>query len=157
MMKLSILPLLVIMLASPVLAVTPDNEPSTEAPAHEAGHHHWDRLWKQLSLTDAQKQQLHEIMQSNRQDMKAAMLKTLTAEKALQEGIAQNPNDEAKLRALSATLESARTEQTIQRARVHAQIAKILTPEQQQQMTQIEQKRSQHLQERIDRLGRSES
>ncbi len=158
-MKLHFLVFGMTLLASPLLAQTqaPENGSTNEAPTAHQEWRHRGWLWRKLNLTDAQKQQVREIMQSNRPQFKASMLAVLNAQKAVDEAIAKNPNDEATIRSLSTTLESARTEQSVQRARLRAQILKILTPDQQQQLVQINQKRSSRLQERIDHLNQSAS
>jgi Spy/CpxP family protein refolding chaperone len=155
-MKFHFLPLAFTLMASPILAQTAENSSNNPAPQEE-GHHHGGWLFKKLNLTDAQRQLIKGIIQNSRPDGRATELKVLNAEKAVDSAIVQNPNDEANIRSLSATLESARTEKTIQHARVHAKILKVLTPEQQQQMAQMSQKRTEHLQERIDRLSGSQS
>jgi Spy/CpxP family protein refolding chaperone len=156
-MKLSLLAFGVTLLASPLLAQTEQPSDSDAGASTHQNWHHGGWFFKKLNLTDAQKQQIESIMKSNRPQMKAASLAVLNAQKAVDQAIVSNPNDEATIRSLSATLESARTEQTVEKARVHAQVLKVLTPDQQQQMAQFKQKRTEHLQERINQLNQSES
>jgi Spy/CpxP family protein refolding chaperone len=85
------------------------------------------------------------------------MLNLLNAEKALREAIAKNPNDETTIRSLSATVGNARTELTVQRAKIRSQIVAILTPEQKDKLAQLDQKRESRLQKRIDHLNGTNS
>jgi len=134
-------------------AQTADASPSATAEGwhHKGGHHHG--FWKALNLTDAQRQQVRQFMDSNKTTTKGLMLNLLNAQKTLQDAIARNPNDEATIRSLAATVGSARTELAVQRAKLRSQIASILTSEQKQQLTQWDQKRAGRLQKRIDRLN----
>jgi len=61
------------------------------------------RLLEGLNLTDAQRQQLHQTLQSDHSANKGLMLNLLNAEKALHDAIVKNPNDEATIRSLSVT------------------------------------------------------
>jgi Spy/CpxP family protein refolding chaperone len=131
-----------------------DASPSASAEGwhhHKRGYHHG--FWKALNLTDAQRQQVHQFRDSNKTTTKGLMLNLLNAQKALQDAIARNPNDEATIRSLAATVGNARTELVVQRAKMRSQIASILTPEQKQQLTQWDEKRASRLQKRIDRLN----
>jgi periplasmic protein CpxP/Spy len=148
-----VLAILTSVAASPLVAQTTNDSPAPSAETHPHGRHHGGWLWKNLNLTDAQKQQIHQIKESNKQASRSAMLAVLTANKALQSAIGQNPSDEATIRSLSVKLESARTEATVQRTRVHALIVQVLTPAQQQQLAQFAQKRQDRLQQRIDKLS----
>ena len=141
--------------ASPLVAQTTTDSTATQTEAHPNGRHHGDWVWKKLNLTDAQKQQIKQIHESNKPARKTAMVAILTAEKALQSAMSQNPNDETAIRSLSAKVESARTEATVLRARMKAQVLPILNDAQKQQLTQFEQKRQDRLQQRIDKLSQS--
>jgi protein CpxP len=150
-----VLAILTSVAASPLVAQTTNDSPAPAAENHSHGGPHGGWIWKKLNLTDAQKQQIHQIKESNKQAGRSAMLAVVTADKALQSAISQNPSDEATIRSLSVKLESARTEATVQRARVHALVLQVLTPAQQQQLAQFEQKRQDHLQRRIDKLSQA--
>jgi Spy/CpxP family protein refolding chaperone len=120
-------------------------------------HQHHHGFWKALNLTDAQRQQLHQQLQGDKSANKGLMLNLLNAEKALREAIAKNPNDETTIRSLSATVGNARTELTVQRAKIRSQIVGILTPEQKDKLAQLDQKRENRLQKRIDHLNGTNS
>ena len=114
--------------------------------------HHYGGFFKQLDLTDAQKQQLREYRSSNAADWKAKLTALLTAEKQLQNAIATNPSDEATIRSLVAQESNARADLAIQRAHMVAELQSILTPDQKQKLTELEQKREARLQKKIDHL-----
>jgi periplasmic protein CpxP/Spy len=138
-------------------AQTAEASPSaTTGEQHQWRKHHHD-FWKALDLTDAQRQQLHQMLQSDRSANKGLILNLLNAEKALHEAITKNPNDEATIRSLSVTVGNAKTELTVQRAKIRTQIVGILTPEQKEKLAQLDQKRESRLQKRIDRLNGANS
>jgi Spy/CpxP family protein refolding chaperone len=129
---------------------------TAEEQQHQRHQHHHGFL-KALNLTDAQRQQLRQQLQGDKSANKGLMLNLLNAEKALREAIAKNPNDEATIRSLSATVDNARTELTVQRAKIRSQIVAILTPEQKDKLAQLDQKRESRLQKRIDHLNGANS
>jgi Spy/CpxP family protein refolding chaperone len=120
------------------------------------GHHHGG-FFKQLDLTDAQKQQLKEYRTSNAADWKAKLAALLTAEKQLQNAIATNPSDEATIRSLVAQESNVRADLAIQRAHMVAQLQSVLTPDQKQKLTELEQKREARMQRKIDHLTEKSS
>jgi periplasmic protein CpxP/Spy len=131
-------------------------ETSPEPQKHE-WHHHGAMFWhelKQLNLTDAQKQQVKQIMQSNHQNMRSIEKDMLTARKDVATAMFANPNDEAALRTKAAAISSAITAQIMNHAQLLSQISKILTPDQQQKLNQLQQERLTRMQQMIDRLSR---
>jgi protein CpxP len=157
--KLLVLSFSAVIMAAPWMAQAQDSAAdaaTAEAPT-PGRHHGHGEFWATLNLTDAQKQQVHQIMQSNKPALRAARLQELTAAKAVDEAVASDPNNEASIRAASVALARARTELTVQRARVYAQISKVLTPDQLQQLTQRKEKKAQWRQKQIDRLSQTHS
>jgi Spy/CpxP family protein refolding chaperone len=154
-LKLLLLPLLAAMAWSPVLAQSTDPAASPEAGNHQRWRNHGERFLDKLNLSDQQRDQIKKFRADNRAAFRTAMLNYLTAEKALREAIHKNPTDEATISSLSASANSARTQMTIQRAKIQALIASILTPEQHQTWDQMHEKNQDRLQKRIDRLNQS--
>jgi periplasmic protein CpxP/Spy len=136
---------------SSMLAQSPDAD--TAAAASGKIHRDFQQALKQLNLTDAQRQQVREILQSSQLDFRAVMRNCLAARKELKDAIRANPDDEDTIRARSAQVGSAMTEVTVKRAQLRSQITKVLTPGQQQQWNQFEQKQEDRLQERINQLS----
>jgi Spy/CpxP family protein refolding chaperone len=97
------------------------------------------------------------MLQSDHSANKGLILNLLNAQKALHAAIVKNPNDEATIRSLSATVGNAKTELTVQRAKIRSQIVGVLTPEQKEKLAQLDQKRDSRLQKRIDRLNGANS
>jgi Spy/CpxP family protein refolding chaperone len=122
------------------------------------GHHHgfWFLL-KQLNLTDAQKQQVKQYFSDNKQAFKTNLLNMLKAKQAVDAAIEKNPSDDATIRSLSANVASAQTELSAQRAKFDAFLQSILTAEQKQTLTTLQQKRDARIQAHIDRLSQSGS
>jgi Spy/CpxP family protein refolding chaperone len=129
----------------------------TEQKWGEGRHHHFGFFFKQLNLTDAQKAQLKQYFSDNKQAFKSNMLNFLKAKQAVNNAMEKNPIDEATIRSLSANVASARTELAVQHAKFHAFLVSILTDQQKQTLTSLEQKRDSNLQEHIDHLSQSTS
>ena len=125
---------------------------------HGSGHHHeFGYFLKQLNLTDAQKQQVKQYFSDNKQAFKTNMLNLLKAKQAVDSAIEKNPSDEATIRSLSANVASAQTELSAQRAKFDVFLQTILTSEQKQSLTTLQQKRDAKMQEHISRLSQSGS
>jgi Spy/CpxP family protein refolding chaperone len=138
-------------------AQSADASPSATSEGQHQWHAHHHDFWKALNLTDAQRQQLHQMLQNDKSANKSLMVNLVNAQKALHEAIAKNPNDEATIRSLSATVGSARTELTVARAKIRSQLVAILTPEQKEKLAQLDQKREARFQKRLDRLNGTNS
>ena len=97
------------------------------------------RMIHELNLTDAQKTQVHAIMDANKPD-KATMEEFETLGKAKHDGTITAAQQER--------LNVLRTQAQEKRQSVHQQIMAILTPEQKAQLEQKKQEMKQHRQER---------
>ena len=125
---------------------------------HGWGHHHgFAELLTQLNLADAQKQQVKQYFSDNKQAFKTNMLNLLKAKQAVNTAIEKNPSDESTIRSLSANVGTAQTELAAQRAKFDAFLQSILTTEQKQTLTTLQQKRDAKIQSQITRLGQSSS
>ena len=144
-------------------AQTPSATASASASPETGQHHGWGRhhefgfLFKKLNLTDAQKQQVKQYFSDNKQTFKTNMLNLLKAKQAVDSAIEKNPSDEATIRSLSANVASAQTELSAQRAKFDVFLQTILTSEQKQSLTTLQQKRDAKMQEHISRLSQSGS
>jgi Spy/CpxP family protein refolding chaperone len=92
-----------------------------------------------LDLTEAQRAQVRSLVEAQRAAIDPVLERARTAREALQDAITASTVDEAAIRARSAELASAEADLAVARARLHADITKILTPE---QRTELEQNRS---------------
>jgi Spy/CpxP family protein refolding chaperone len=152
-LKLALLSFVTSMICMPLHAQAVDTSPSPEQGVRQEWHGKHKRFWEKLNLTEQQKAQIKGFRADNKASMRAAMLNFLTAQKALQDAISNKPNDEATISSLAASVSSARTQLTIQRAKFQAQVAGILNPEQRQTLDEMHKKRLDWLQKRIDRLS----
>jgi protein CpxP len=95
------------------------------------------RILHQLNITDAQREQIHTLVEANR-----------TANQALHDQLRQNHEavraasltttfDEGQVRALIAAGEAIRTDLALSEARLTSQIYSLLTPEQRTQLAEI--------------------
>ncbi|HEX2344833.1 MAG TPA: Spy/CpxP family protein refolding chaperone [Vicinamibacterales bacterium] len=87
---------------------------------------------RELDLTEAQQQEIRSIHEQNREAGRGVGEKLREARRALHEATVADPIDEAAIRAAAGALANAEAEAAISRARVHAQVWKVLTPEQQE-------------------------
>jgi periplasmic protein CpxP/Spy len=160
------IPLLVCAVAltgfSTLNAQTSSPSASASASAETGEHHHGWRhhgfgfFLKQLNLTDAQKQQVKQYFSDNKQAFKSNMLNLMKAKQAVDSAIEKNPSDESTVRSLSANVASAQTELSAQRAKFVAFLQSILTSEQKQTLTTLQQKRDARIQEHITRMSQAQ-
>jgi Spy/CpxP family protein refolding chaperone len=145
--------------ATAAIAQTTDSNTNTTQPQQEG--HHWKRRHdngffhelRHLNLTDAQKQQVHQIFDSNKVAFHTGMLNVLKAKQALQAAVDSNPDNQTNIQTLATNAANAEAAVTVQRIAVRAQVIKILTADQKTQLTQLEAKRQAHLQKFIDHLS----
>ena len=143
--------------ASASASASPSASPET-GKHHGWGHHHgFGAVLKELNLTDAQKQQVKQFFSDNKQAFKSNMLNLLKAKQAVNSAIEKNPSDESTIRSLSANVGTAQTELSAQRAKFDAFLQSILTTEQTQTLTTLQQKRDARIQSQITHLSQSNS
>jgi Spy/CpxP family protein refolding chaperone len=143
--------------ASASASVSPSASPET-GEHHGWGHHHgFGAQLKQLNLTDAQKQQVKQFFSDNKQAFKTNMLNLLKAKQAVNSAIEKNPSDESTIRSLSANVGTAQTELAAQHAKFDAFLQSILTTEQKQTLTTLQQKRDARIQSQISQLSQTNS
>ena len=100
-----------------------------------------------LNLTDAQKDQLKGVMDSHRDESKGLGDRAMKARQALQAAVMADALDEGLIRARAAELATIESDLAVAHARIHAEVFRILTPEQQAQareaLSQMQQRQSQ--------------
>jgi protein CpxP len=101
-----------------------------------------------LDLTDAQREQVREVMQSHRDQMREAGTQLHEAHAAQRAAIETVPVNEGLVRSTSQTLAAAQTEMALIQARIHGAIWSVLTPEQQQKAKELKAKREARVRER---------
>lgn len=118
------------------LAHAADTTTAAPADAKPMMHHngkfapHHDMMFKDLNLTDAQKQQVRDIMKSQRQNMKRP---SLDERRAMHDLIASDTFDKAKASAQIDKMEAQHKEMMLSRMETQNKIYNILTPEQKKQ------------------------
>jgi periplasmic protein CpxP/Spy len=139
-------------------STTASGSASTETVKHHGWHHHGFGFFiKELNLTDAQKAQVKQYFADNKQTFKSNMLNLLKAKQAVDSAIEKNPSDESTVRSLSANVASAQTEISAQHAKFDAFLQSILTSEQKQTLSALQQKRDARIQAHINHLSQASS
>ncbi|EAA7137068.1 ATP-independent periplasmic protein-refolding chaperone [Salmonella enterica subsp. enterica serovar Beaudesert] len=93
------------------------------------GPHH-DMMFKNLNLTDAQKQQIRDIMKAQRKQMKRPLLEE---RRAMHDIIASDTFDKAKAEAQITKMEAQRKANMLAHMEIQNKIYNVLTPEQKKQ------------------------
>ncbi|EBW2075121.1 ATP-independent periplasmic protein-refolding chaperone [Salmonella enterica subsp. enterica] len=93
------------------------------------GPHH-DMMFKNLNLTDAQKQQIRDIMKAQREQMKRPLLEERSA---MHDIIASDTFDKAKAEAQITKMEAQRKANMLAHMETQNKIYNVLTPEQKKQ------------------------
>jgi periplasmic protein CpxP/Spy len=106
----------------------------------------------QLELTDAQRQQVRDVMARHREEMRAAGTKLGEAQRAQREAADTVPVNEGLIRSTSQALAEAQTGMALARARVRSEIWTLLTPEQQAKATELKRQRENRMKERRERM-----
>ncbi len=106
---------------------------------------------RQLGLSDSQRAQIKTIMQSHKTDMQAIGERVRTAHKALQNAIDQVPVNEGLIRERAADVAKVQADAAVLRARVHAEVFQVLTPDQQAKAKDLRQQAEQRMQQRQQR------
>ena len=109
----------------------------------------------QLDLSDAQKQQVRDIMQRHRQQSQPVMQRLQAAMQAQRAAITAVPVNEAAVRQAAAALAAVQADMAVEQARMHADIFSILTVEQQEKAKQLEAQGQARAQERRQRAPRA--
>ena len=114
--------------AADATATPTDNAPMMHHKRGPAGPH--EMMFKGLNLTDAQKQQIREIMKGQRDQMKRPPLEE---RRAMHDIIASDTFDKAKAEAQIAKMEEQRKANMLAHMETRNKIYNILTPEQKKQ------------------------
>lgn len=105
----------------------------------------------QLELTEAQRQQVRDVMQRHREDMQEAGKRLRDAHEAQRAAVETVPVNEGLIRSTGQTLANAQTDMALLEARIHSDIWALLTPDQQEKAKNLKEKRETRTRERMDR------
>ena len=106
------------------------------------------RLAARLNLTDAQKEQLKSIRESHREELKALSDRARAARRGVQAAATAETLDEGLIRARAAELATIESDLVVARARIYAEVFRILTPEQQAQAREAQSRMQQRQSQR---------
>ena len=109
----------------------------------------------QLNLSDAQKQQVRDITQRDREQMRTTMQRLDEAMQGQRAAINQVPVNEQAVRQAAAQVAAVQADLAVAQARLHADIWNILTPEQQAKAKELEQQAQARARERQQRAPRA--
>lgn len=90
-----------------------------------------------LDLSDAQRQQMRAIFESHQDELKTLGDRMMTARKALDDSITADTVDEAAIRTRAADVGAVEADAAVLRAKMHAAVFAVLTPEQQQKAKEL--------------------
>ncbi|ANZ05663.1 ATP-independent periplasmic protein-refolding chaperone Spy [Raoultella ornithinolytica] len=114
--------------AADTTAAQPESKPMMYHKGMHGGQH--EMMFKGLNLTDAQKQQIRDIMKGQRENMKRP---SLDERRAMHELIASDTFDKAKAEAQIDKMEAQHKAMALSRMETQNKIYNILTPEQKKQ------------------------
>ncbi|EGU0523853.1 ATP-independent periplasmic protein-refolding chaperone [Salmonella enterica] len=114
--------------AETTTAATADAKPMMQHKGKFGPHH--DMMFKNLNLTDAQKQQIRDIMKAQREQMKRPPLEE---RRAMHDIIASDTFDKAKAEAQITKMEAQRKANMLAHMETQNKIYNVLTPEQKKQ------------------------
>lgn len=109
----------------------------------------------QLDLTDQQKADIKKVMESNRDAAKAIAGRMIAAREALGDTATADTINEADIRAKATALGLVEADAALLRAKAHAQVFALLTPEQQAKAKQLRTEGKGHMKQMLGRgMGR---
>ncbi|MBM6478809.1 ATP-independent periplasmic protein-refolding chaperone [Raoultella ornithinolytica] len=117
--------------AADTTAAQPESKPMMHHKGMHGGQH--EMMFKGLNLTDAQKQQIRDIMKGQRENMKRP---SLDERRAMHELIASDTFDKAKAEAQIDKMEAQHKAMALSRMETQNKIYNILTPEQKKQFNE---------------------
>jgi protein CpxP len=91
---------------------------------------HLARMAKALDLTDAQKEQVKAILETEKANVAPLRQKFAETREKIRLAVETTPFDEAAVRSLAVSQNETRTEMTVSRARAESRIFALLSPEQ---------------------------
>ena len=104
-----------------------------------------------LNLTDAQREQVRQLMQQHREQTRPLVDRLRAAHEAQRQAVEAIPADEARIRAATGERAAVEAELAVHRARLQADVYALLTPEQQQRAQQLRAEREARLKLRRNR------
>ena len=108
-------------------------------------------LLRQLDLTDEQRAQVRQVMESHRDELRAVGERVMAAHRAQEDAVTAPQFDEQVIRAKSAELAAVEADAAVLRAKLHSEVFALLTPEQQAKAAELKTQREAEAQQFRDR------
>jgi protein CpxP len=113
-------------------------------------------MLRQLELTEEQRTQVRQVMDSHRAELRASREKLRAAHKAQRDAVTAAQFDEQTIRTQAAELAAVTADAAVLRARIHSEVFAVLTPDQQAKAAELkaqrEARRSQFRERARDRV-----
>ena len=106
-----------------------------------------------LDLSETQRQQVHQIFQSDHDALRSAFKGVLEAHRDLNTAMQANAPDESTIRARTTQLGNALANLAVLKAQIRTKIVTLLDSTQQQKLAQTEQDQARRTQKMIDRMS----
>lgn len=123
-----------------------------------SGHRHGQMgfMARELNLTDAQKQQIKTMMQSQRTTMRPVMLQLAQNRESMLAATASGAFDQAKVQSLANQQSQLMAQLTVQKASIRSQIYnQVLTPEQKAKADQLRQNQIARINQHMQKLSQA--
>jgi periplasmic protein CpxP/Spy len=109
-------------------------------------------MLRQLDLTDEQRAQVRQVMDSHRDELRAIGERVMAAHGAQRAAVTAPQFDEQAVRTRAAELAAAEADAAVLQAKVHSEVFAVLTPEQQAKAAQLKAQREARAQQRQERF-----
>ena len=109
-------------------------------------------LLRQLDLTDEQRAQVRQVMESHRDEQRAIGERVMAAHRAQEDAVTAPQFDEQVIRTKSAELAAVEADAAVLQAKVHSEVFAVLTPEQQAKAAEIKAQRQAQAQQFRERM-----
>jgi Spy/CpxP family protein refolding chaperone len=109
-------------------------------------------ILRNLDLTDAQQEQVRELTQQNREQIRGLMDRMRAAQDARREAVEVVPFNESLIRSAMRDLADVEADLAVAEARLQSDIYALLTPDQQQRVQKMRADREARLKQRQERL-----
>ncbi|HET9375107.1 MAG TPA: periplasmic heavy metal sensor [Chthoniobacterales bacterium] len=106
-----------------------------------------------LDLSETQRQQVHQLLQSNHDAFRSAFKSVLEAHRDLNSAMQASAPDEATIRARTTQLGNALANLAVLKTQIRTKIVALLDASQQQKLAQSEQDQAKRTQRMIDRMS----
>jgi len=117
------------------------------------GHRGFARIAEKLNLTDAQKEQVKQILETSRAKVQPLKENMKANRRQLQELTANGQFDEAQVQAIAAQQGAIAAQMIVEKERAKSQIFQILTTEQQAQAKQMKEQVKERFKDKAKKFG----